>query len=38
LERFFSRIKHFCHVATRYEKLDGRYEAFVAASILIWVA
>ena len=39
VERFFNRIKHFRRVATRYDKLDGRYEAFVAAaSILIWLA
>lgn len=39
VERFFNRIKHFRRVATRYEKLDCRYEAFVAAaSILIWLA
>jgi transposase len=39
LERFFNRIKYFCRVATRYDKLDRRYQAFVAAaSILIWVA
>ena len=30
VERFFNRIKHFRRVATRYDKLDGRYLAFVA--------
>jgi transposase len=39
VERFFNRIKHFRRVATRYDKLDSRYEAFIAAtSILIWLA
>jgi transposase len=39
VERFFNRIKHFRRVATRYDKLDSRYHAFVAAvSILIWLA
>jgi transposase len=39
VERFFNRIKHFRRVATRYDKLDCRYDAFVAAaSILIWLA
>ena len=39
VERFFNRIKHFRRVATRYDKLDCRYEAFIAAaSILIWLA
>jgi transposase len=30
VERFFCRMKHFRRVATRYDKLDGRYEAFIA--------
>lgn len=39
VERFFNRIKHFRRIATRYDKLDCRYEAFIAvASILIWLA
>jgi transposase len=39
VERFFCRIKHFRRVATRYDKLDARYAAFVAAAaILIWLA
>lgn len=39
VERFFNRIQHFRRVATRYDKLDGRYEAFVAiASMLIRLA
>lgn len=39
VERFFCRIKHFRRVATRYDKLDCRFAAFVtAAAILIWLA
>ena len=39
VERFFNRIKHFRRIATRYEKLDVRYAAFIAAAgILIWLA
>lgn len=39
VERFFCRIKHVRRIATRYEKLDARYKAFVAAAaILIWLA
>ena len=29
IERFFARIKHFRRIATRYEKLDPRYLAFL---------
>jgi transposase len=29
IERFFARIKHFRRIATRYEKLDPRYMAFL---------
>ena len=39
VERFFCRIKHFRRVATRYDKLDRRYEAFIAiAAACIWLA
>ena len=29
IERFFARIKHFRRIATRYEKLDPNYMAFL---------
>jgi transposase len=39
VERFFCRIKHFRRIATRYDKLDKRYEAFIAVSAAwIWLA
>ena len=39
LERFFCRIKHFRRIATRYDKPDRRYEAFIAiAAAWIWLA
>lgn len=39
VERFFRRIKHFRRVATRYDKLDCRYEAVIAiAATWIWLA
>jgi len=39
VERFFCRIKHFRRVATRYDKLDRRYEAFIAiVAAWIWLA
>ncbi len=39
VERFCNRIKHFRRVATRYDKLDGCYQAFVAGvSISIYSA
>ena len=39
VERFFCRIKHFRRIATRYDKLDKRYEAFIAvAAAWIWLA
>lgn len=39
VERFFCRIKHFRRIATRYDKLDRRYEAFIAiAAAWIWLA
>ena len=37
IERFFNRLKHFRRVATRYDKLDLRYAAFVlVAAAVIW--
>ena len=39
VERYFCRIKHFRRVATRYDKLDARYAAFITtAAILICLA
>ena len=39
VERFFCRIKHFRRIATRYDKLDTRFEAFIAiAAAWIWLA
>jgi transposase len=39
VERFFCRIKHFRRITTRYDKLDRRYEAFIAiAAAWIWLA
>jgi transposase len=39
VERFFCRIKHFRRVATRYDKLDRRFEAFIAlVAAWIWLA
>ncbi len=32
VERLFGRTKCFQRVATRYDKLDGRYQAFVASA------
>ncbi|BAK20859.1 hypothetical protein MPTP_0376 [Melissococcus plutonius ATCC 35311] len=29
MECFFDQIKHFCHVATRYDKLATSFFAFV---------
>ena len=38
VERFFSKLKHFRAVATRYEKHDANYLALVKlASIKIWM-
>jgi len=38
VERFFCRIRHFRRVATRRDKLDGRYQAFIAISAAwIWL-
>ena len=39
VERFFCRIKHFRRIATRYDKLDTRYAAFIAITAAwIWLA
>lgn len=39
VERFFCRIKHFRRIATRYDKLDRHYAAFIAiAAAWIWLA
>ena len=39
VERFFCRIEHFRRIATRYGKLDRRYDAFIAiAAAWIWLA
>lgn len=39
VERFFCRIKHFRRIATRYDKLDTRFAAFIAiAAAWIWLA
>jgi transposase len=39
VKRFFCRIKHFRRIATRYDKLDRRYQAFTAiAAAWIWLA
>jgi transposase len=39
VERFFCRIKHFRRIATRYDKLDRRYQAFIAISAAwFWLA
>ena len=39
IERFFARIKHFRRVATRYEKLDPHYMAFLhLVCTFVWLA
>lgn len=39
VERFFCRIKHFRRIATCYDELDTRCEAFIAiAAAWIWPA
>ena len=39
VERFFNRIKHFRRIATRYEKLERRYNAMLSlAAVVIWLA
>ena len=38
IERMFNKIKHFRRVATRYDKLDVAYLAFVLISgIYLWL-
>ena len=38
VERFFARLKQFRRIATRYDKLDRRFEAFISiAAALIWL-
>lgn len=39
IERFFARLKQFRRIATRYDKLDIRFAAFISiAASLIWLA
>ena len=39
IERFFARLKQFRRIATRYDKLDIRFEAFIyLAAAFIWLA
>ena len=39
VERFFSRIKHFRRIATRYEKLDRNFLSFInLAFAIIWLS
>ena len=39
IERFFARLKQFRRIATRYDKLDIRFEAFISlAAAFIWIA
>lgn len=39
IERFFARLKQFRRIATRYDKLDIRFEAFISiAASLIWLS
>ena len=39
IERFFSRIKQFRRIATRYDKLAVRFEAFISiTAAFIWLA
>jgi len=38
VEGFFSRIKHFRRIATRYDKLAATFMGFVTlASIMLWL-
>jgi transposase len=38
VERFFSRIKHYRRIATRYDKLAQTFMGFVIlASIMLWL-
>lgn len=39
IERFFLRLKHFRRIATRYDKLAVRFEAFISiVAAFIWLA
>jgi transposase len=39
IERFFARIKQFRRIATRYDKLAVRFEAFISiTAAFIWLA
>ena len=39
IERFFSRLKHFRRIATRYDKLAARFASFLhLAAAFIWLA
>lgn len=39
IERFFAHLKQFRRIATRYDKLDIRFEAFISiAAALIWLS
>ncbi|NTV71417.1 MAG: transposase [Azonexaceae bacterium] len=39
IERFFARLKQFRRIATRYDKLDVRFEVFISiVAALIWLA
>ena len=38
VECFFARLKQFRRIATRYDKLDRRFEAFISiVAALIWL-
>lgn len=38
VERYFCRIKHFRRIATRYDKLDTRFHAFIAVvAAFLWL-
>ena len=39
VERFFNRIKQFCRIATRYEKLDRNFMSMLnLVCTIIWLA
>ena len=38
VERFFNRLKQFRRIATRYDKLSGRFNAFLhLACAYVWL-
>ena len=38
VERFFNRLKQFRRIATRYDKLDSSFLAFIAlACTMVWL-